>query len=468
MERKALAELNRWWKSEPGSRKPLIIRGARQVGKSFLVKDFCRRQDLQCLEINFEREPSIRKLFVEGHNSKTIQLLEAHFNQLLTAPSGQKTVLFLDEIQATPEVFARLRYFYEDTPEIAVIAAGSLLEFVLADFQYSVPVGRVEYLYLGPMGFEEYLHAMGEAKLLQWIREWQPSGASHLSEVHEVSEVYHSKLLSHVRDFSLIGGMPEVVQKFISKREFVTPAALQRSLLDSYRNDFAKFRKRIPLERLDRVFNAIPSRVGKKWVHARVSEHEKAHAIESALELLCMARIAYRVFHSSGNGVPLAAEQKDNLYKVLFLDVGLMGAQLGLKITDILDPDEFSRVNEGSIAEQWIGQHLLDLREFSRSPEIHYWVREKAGSMAEVDYLYQLGNQIIPIEVKAGSSLIRKSLQVFLAEKINDKSRSGKKTPLGVHFSTHLPRLDLKRRMLELPFYLVQQLPRLIDSCSRL
>ncbi len=448
MERLALSELSRWWKSKPGMRKPLILRGARQVGKSFLVRDFCARQGIQCLELNFEREPSLRKLFLEGHNSKTVSLLATHFGRAL----DPGTVLFLDEIQAAPEIFARLRYFFEDTPGIAVVAAGSLLEFALAEAYYSVPVGRVEYLYLGPLVFEEYLGALGESALLNLLREWNPD----LPETW-IPEVFHQKLGSYVRDFSLVGGMPEAINAFLPSRDFLRTAQVQRSLLDTYKNDFAKYRRRTPIERLDRVFGAIPSQIGKKWVHARVSQHERAAAVQSTLDLLCMAKVAHCVFHTSGNGVPLAAEKKDQIFKLVFLDVGLAGNQLGLRAVDVLDLQTFARVNEGALAEQWIGQHLLEIRAFSENPELFYWVREKAGSMAEVDYLFTCGPRVIPVEVKSGPTSRAKSLQVFLDEKKNPK--------FGVLFSPRVARWLPQLRVLELPFYLVGQLSRI---CSYL
>jgi predicted AAA+ superfamily ATPase len=362
-------------------------------------------------------------------------------------------MLFLDEIQSAPEVFARLRYFFEDTPEVAVIAAGSLLESALTDSAFSVPVGRVKYLYLSPMIFEEFLMAFREEALLQFIKRWDPH-----SPDSQIPEVFHQKLGIYVRDFSFVGGMPEAMNSFVSNRDFLKVSEIQQSLLETYKNDFSKYRKRIPIERLDRVFNTIPAQIGKKWVHARVNQHEKAGAIDQALELLCLAKVAHRVFHSSGNGVPLAAEQKDNLFKVLFLDVGLAGALLGVRITELLDWETVARINEGAIAEQWIGQHLLHLREFSQSPELYYWVREKAGSMAEVDYLISHGSKVIPIEVKSGTSGRAKSLQVFLNEK--------RKSPLGVIFSPSRPRWAAQTRFLELPFYMVSELPRLLNESS--
>jgi predicted AAA+ superfamily ATPase len=199
----------------------------------------------------------------------------------------------------------------------------------------------------------------------------------------------------------------------------------------------------------------ISSQVGKKWVHARVNPSDRAQATQAALEALSKARVAHQVFHSSANAVPLAAERKDGTYKVLFLDVGLMGAQLGVRASDWVQPQDFARANEGAVAEQWIGQHLLDLRRIFQAPHLHYWVREKAGSSAEVDYVVEHGSRIIPVEVKAGASSRMKSLHVFLGEKPS--------AILGVHFSVQLMAWAPDRKVLRLPFYLVEQLERLVN-----
>lgn len=458
MERTALKELGDWWaRGTAGTRKPLVLRGARQVGKSFLVRDFCKRRQIQCLEINFERDPSMRSLFVDGPNSRTLSLLQAHFGHSFEPQHLQAhpALLFLDEIQAAPAVLARLRYFYEESPHIAVIAAGSLLEFALGEFEHSIPVGRIEYLHLGPMRFEEFLLAQEQSSLLlEWVRSWSPPSTS----ADATPEALHLRLLEHARDFSLVGGMPEAVARFSPRRNFLEAASAQRAILETYRQDFGKYRRRIPLDRLDRVFRAIPAQISRKWVHSRVNAGEKARATEAALEALCMAKVAHRVFHASGNGLPLGAERKDNLHKTLFLDVGLVGLQLGLDVTALADPAAFARVNEGSMAEQWIGQHLLDLRPLSQAPELYYWVREKTGALAEVDYLVSHGTQVIPVEVKAGATSRAKSLQVFMTEK--------KQTPLGVQFHASPGRLDRERRILQLPFYLVEQLPRILSALT--
>jgi predicted AAA+ superfamily ATPase len=305
------------------------------------------------------------------------------------------------------------------------------------------------------MRFEEYLYAAQETALLNLIGRWNPQ-----DETTSIPKIFHEKLLSQVRDFSLVGGMPEAVQRFISQKNFLGYHSIHQSILDTYRSDFGKFHKRVPIERIERVFSAIPTQIGKKWVHARINAEEKAKAIDQALDLLCKAKVAHRVYHSSGNGVPLAAEQKDNLFKILFLDIGLVNSQLGLRITDLVDSHSFAHIHEGVLAEQWIGQHLLDLRDLSQPPIVFYWVREKTGSLAEVDYLIQQGARVYPVEVKAGPSSKVKSLQVFLSEK-------HKNSPIGIHFSNNFPHWNSSKNILELPFYLVEQVPRILNLIKK-
>jgi len=414
------------------------------------VRDFAARTQLDLHELNFEKTPSLRKLFVEGPNTATLRLIETHLGRRI----GNRSLLFLDEVQSAPEIISRLRYFYEDTPDIAVIAAGSLLEFALAELQGGMPVGRLESLHLGPMRFEEFLEAMPDGQpLLQWLRTFSlKESATH------IPEPLHHRLLGHCRNFSLVGGMPEAIERFRADSDFLAAESAQRSILETYQQDFGKYRRRIPHDRIQKLFQSLPAQVGKKWVHARINPDDKAQATDQALDALCRAGVAHRVHHSSGNGVPLMAEEKTNLFKVLFLDIGLMGRSLGLRASDLVEPESFERVNEGALSEQWIGQHLLDLRPMAAAPRLHYWVREKTGALAEVDYLLTQGPKVFPVEVKSGATTRRKSLEVFLSEKPG--------SPFGLHISTRPAAWVDQKRILALPHYLIEQTPRLISEIT--
>jgi predicted AAA+ superfamily ATPase len=440
-----LGYLRDWFgRGASGTRKPLVLRGARQVGKSSLIRDFCAEEGLELLELNFERSPQLSGLFSSGPNARTISALELHFGKRL----HERSLLFLDEIQATPEVFARLRYFREEHPEISVVAAGSLLEFMLGDSAHGVPVGRLEYLHLGPARFEDFLGACGDTAWLELLRHAPPG------ELQSLNPVVHQQLLSRAREFSQVGGMPEAIARYTNRDggDLLGCRAVQDSILQTTQEDFAKYRKRVPMERLLRIFQSLATQVGRKWMHARVNPDDRAQASEAALELLCLARVASRIRHSAGNGLPLEAEANDRYFKVLFLDVGLLQRLLG-------GPPAMSdwvRINEGAIAEQWVCQHLLDLREDFEKPALHYWVREKTGAQAEVDALLPWNGTVIPVEIKAGPSGRVRSLRVFLDEH--------PRSPFGVHFSTEPLLWDPRHRILRVPLYAAEQLPRLMAT----
>lgn len=446
MKRLGLDYLIKWVKNT--SRKPLVIRGARQVGKSYLVRDFCRVQNLACLEINFEKNPAHKQIFESRDIKKVRNLLELHFERSLQTSDGRlPCLLFLDEIQVAPEVFSLLRYFYEDWPELPVIAAGSLLDFALKEIEYPVPVGRIEYFFLGPMNFEEFLIAQGKEKLHSFLEGYEfPS---------PIPEFIHTQLLEQVRLFSFLGGMPEVIGTFVRTQDFHACDQVLKSLLLTYQDDFNKYRNRVSFDRLHLLFNSIPREVGRKLVYSRLAPSERSDAMAKALDLLCLAKIVQKVHHSSGNGVPLGAEVDLKKFKVIFIDVGLMSSVLGIQLTDFKDDLDLIRIHEGSVAEQFVGQQLLYMHPFYMNPELYYWSREKAGSMAEVDYLISLGSKVIPVEVKAGKSGKFKSLRIFMNEK---------GTECGIRFSVQQP--EKEEGLLHLPLYLVNQTQRILNKLS--
>jgi predicted AAA+ superfamily ATPase len=425
------------------------------VGKSFLARAFADRYFGNLVEINFEKTPEAEDLFADRTPERIIPRLEL---QVGAEIRPGKTLLFLDEIQAAPQVFACLRFFHELLPSLHVMAAGSLLEFVLEDHEFSMPVGRIEYLHLGPMTYEEYLVASGKAHLAEFLQQYP------LSE--DVPAPIHGQLLSLLREFLVIGGMPEAVQAFIDTRSFLECDKAKQSVLSTYVDDFSKYGRRVNARRLQRVFQRLPHVVGSKFKHSHVDREEQSRAIGKALHLLCLARVAHKVYHSSCNGVPLGAEVDEKNYKVLFLDVGLLCRACGLSLLEFESVDDVILVNSGAVCEQFVGQHLLYSRPFFEEPELYYWSREKRQSAAEVDYVQSIGAQLIPIEVKAGKSGRLKSLHLFLKEK---------KRTFGLRFSTDLPSLleaqtavpgtkPVQYRLLSLPLYMVGQARRLCQE----
>ena len=443
MNREMLKYLEQWKNRE--NRKPLVIRGARQVGKSFLVRMFAAEAFDNLAEINFERLPDAASLFASKSPKSIVPLLEA---RLETAIRPGKTILFLDEIQAAPEVFAALRYFYEEMPDLHIIAAGSLLEFVLQEHTFSMPVGRIEYAHLGPMNFEEFLEALGRQRLVEWL--------CALSVTDVVPESLHRELSDLVRRYCIVGGMPEAVASYAKSGSFLECERIQQNLLAAYRDDFARYGTKAQIRLIEKVFARLPHLVGGKFMFSRVDPEERSRDLGAALRLLCLSRVVHQVKHTAGNGVPLGSEANDRLFKTLFLDVGLLCRACGLGVADVESASDLILVNSGAVGEQFIGQHLLTGEAVYDEPALYYWMREKANSSAEVDYLVSVGSRVIPVEVKAGATGRLKSLRLFLAEKHLD---------FGLRFNSDVMSFldpgDGSPRLLSLPFYLVVQARRL-------
>ncbi len=444
------------WSMQHG-RKPLIIRGARQVGKSTAVRQLAERAKMQLVEINFERNPELREAFGVNEPPRILTNL-----QLLTGRSirAGETLLFLDEIQAAPEALGTLRYFYEEMPALHVICAGSLLEFTLAAAKFPMPVGRVEYMYLGPLQFEDFLDALQEPALATWLREVSPAelrtGAALARPVHE-------KYLDLLRLYWVAGGLPEAVAGFAANRDFEALRRIHQSIVATYRDDFGKYSHGPLKERVQLVFDKLPLMVGRKFKYAQISEHHRAAELAAALQQLCMARVAYKVQHTSANGVPLHAEANDRHFKTLYMDVGLMCAALRLNLLD-LKRENLALINDGAVAEQFVGQHLLYSEAWYDPPELYYWVREAKNSSAEVDYTIARGQEVIPIEIKAGKTGTLRSLHRFLREKHRSFAvRFNSDLPSVLNDSVMLPNEGpLRYELLSLPLYMVGQTRRLL------
>ncbi len=455
MFRAASAYLQEWKNRK--RRKPLVVRGARQVGKSYLVSSFAARNFSDFVEVNFERDPGMKSLFT-GSAERSIRLLELKLNRKIDL---ENTLLFFDEIQAAPEVFAKLRYFYEDVPGLNVIAAGSLLEFLLEKHTFSMPVGRIEYLHLGPMTFEEFLLATGKAMLADFIR--------NFSLAEDVPDSVHADLLSLVKTYLVVGGMPEAVAAFAETKSYRDVEIVKESIIGTYEDDFNKYGTRGEHLRILKVFSKIPHMVGTKFKYVNIDKNDRAKNIAGALRLLELARVAFPVRHSACNGVPLGAEVNEKKFKVLFLDTGLMVSVCGLSMLDIENAEDIMMVNSGGLCEQFVGQHLLYAKEYYRKPELYYWAREAKNSSAEVDYVISVGTRIVPIEVKAGKTGRLKSLHQFVKEKEADLAvRVNANKPSVLPEASGMPDGQLiEYGLLSIPFYLVGQTHRLITEAVK-
>lgn len=452
MQRKALSFLNEWLISK--QRKPLVIRGARQVGKTWLVRHFAEVQQLIFHEINFEKNPRLISLFESNDPHQTLINLSAHFNQLI---DPKKSLLFLDEVQAAPEILAKLRWFAEDMPELPVIAAGSLLEFVLAQHSFSMPVGRIQYMHLEPLSFEEFLLAKDKQVILDYLISYNFNS--------DIPQSVHDQLMSDFKEYIIIGGMPAAVNSWINQTSLQQVSQIHFNLMATYRDDFAKYNGRLAIERLDEVMIAVPKLLGEKFIYSKVNPSIQIPPIKQSLDLLCKARICHRVSGCAANGVPLLAELLEKHLKVIFLDVGLCSAALGLTFDELFTLEEISLINKGAIAEQVVGQLLRTIGPFYVEPVLTYWQREEKGSNAELDYVIQHGNKVIPIEIKAGSTGSLKSLHFFMGQKgfsLAVRINSDLPSVVEVVTKDHQGEL-IQYRLLSIPFYLVGQLHSLLQ-----
>ncbi len=453
LNRFAEIHLETWFNKS--NRKPLILRGARQVGKSTLVREFAKKRKKNLIEINLERHLFLDDIFKTLDMDAALREIEALSEIPISDPD---TILFLDEIQSTPHALQLLRYFFEEKKELPVIAAGSLLEFTLSDHSFSMPVGRIEYIHLGPMTFSEFITAV-EPSLTRYIEKFSMSSPLPITA--------HEKLKKRQRDYVLIGGMPEAVQVWCKTGSIRDVADIHQSITETYQDDFSKYARSQQLALMQRVFRTIPRIVGKKIKYSNISREHPSRKIKDTLELLSKAKICHRIYHSHCSGLPLNADIKETVYKLLFMDIGMMNHICGNDWTFLQSFPDHDLVNEGAIAEQFIGQHLLSAH--TSSPSLNYWIRQAKTSNAEVDYVISHGPLIIPIEVKSGKSGSLKSLQQFVTKKA---------TPLAVRFDLNPPGIQdvshqistrngiesANYKLLSLPLYLVEALPDALND----
>ncbi len=442
MKRDLEADL-REWKNQEG-RMPLLLRGARQVGKSFTVEKFGREEFNQCVILNFEQHPEYKRCFQTLEPQKIIDLIE-----LLTGVTIQagSTLLFLDEIQECPEAIMALRYFKEQMPALHIIGAGSLLEFVLNNDNFKMPVGRIQFMYLRPLSFGEYLEASGNAKLRNYLN------TVHVGDT--IEQVVHERLLSLVREYYILGGMPAVISKYLTSKSLAQCQNLQADILLGFRKDFGKYARRMPHTHLETIFTKAPGLIGG-WLKYTALDPDTAHAtLKNALKKLCDAGLIILVYATSGAGLPMISHSNEKKFKILFLDVGLVKQACNLDL-ELLFKQDLLLVNKGALAEQFVGQELLAYMGKRESNTLFAWTREEKSSTAEVDYLIAVDSSIIPIEVKAKAAGSLRSLRIFQSEK---------KSPVGVRIS-EVP-FSLHDDILSIPFYMIEQIPRIIREFVR-
>lgn len=395
MQRKVIEKLIQWKANV--RRKPLLVRGARQVGKTYTITEFGQIHfNGNIHAFNFEKNPEIHSIFEQNLDSnRLIAELELVVNKKIVPG---KDLLFFDEIQECPKAIMALRYFYEENPELHVIAAGSLLEFALKDISF--PVGRLQMLYMYPMSFEEFLIASSKDLLAEKIKQSGEQLSSNVTQMVN-NEMYN---------YFIIGGMPECVGAFINTGSILEAINIQTDLIATYRQDFSKYAGQADKRCLNSVLSAVAQRTGEQIKYSRLNEDYTNPTIKKAFELLETARLFSKVRATSPAGLPLGAGASEKKFKTVFLDIGLMSNFCGYYSDKTISKKKFTSAYNGKMAEQFIGQELR----CATDRELYYWSREARGSSAETDYLIEKEGEIIPIEVKSGKSGSLKSLHLLL------------------------------------------------------
>lgn len=404
------------WATRP-VHKPILLRGARQVGKSTAVRHLGESFKYY-VEINLEKQSNYIDLFKKDLDVTRIVPQMAAMCGTPIVPN--ETLLFIDEIQESQEAIMALRYFKEDMPNLHVIAAGSLLEFVLDEIP-TFGVGRIHSMYMFPMTFDEFLLANGEQLLLD------ARGQANIDA--PLPTPLHEKLIGLMRTFMLVGGMPESVVKWVQTHDFLQCQEVQDDIITGYEADFPKYKKKVDPQLLIATMKSAATQATKKFVYSRVPGEYKTAEVKKALDLLIKAGILIPVTHSSGNGLPLGDESDESIRKILLLDTGLMLRLLNMTMGDtsaitaqILTATAADLVNKGPMAEMLAGLELLHYLTPNLHHDLYYWVRQAKNATAEIDYLLSRDMQVLPFEVKAGVQGGMKSLWDFMREKKLDQA----------------------------------------------
>ena len=398
MKRKLLDNLIEWKNKE--GHKPLILEGARQVGKTWLMKEFGRTQYKKVAYINFDRNLKMREAFETDLDTKRLITaigLDAEFKI-----TPEDTLIIFDEIQECPRAITSLKYFNEEAQEYDIIAAGSLLG-VAHHSGTGFPVGKVEFLNLYPLSFNEFLDAMGKEQFVELIEK----------QDYEMIKLFNNKFEDLLKQYCYIGGMPEVVQNFVDNNDFNQVRTIQKRILSAYERDFSKHIPANTVEKARMLWNSIPTQLAKenkKFIYNAIKKGSRAKEFETALTWLRNNGLVYQVHKITKPGLPISAYANLDAFKLFVLDVGLLGALSGLDAKTILGKYEIFQEFKGAIAEQYVLQQLKTIENIP----IYYWTNET--SRAEVDFVIQIDSKIIPVEVKAAKNLKAKSLKNYIGQ----------------------------------------------------
>lgn len=397
MYREALENLKNWQKSK--TRKPLIVKGARQVGKTWLVRHFGETCYENMVYINFDHDPLAKDIFALDYDiSRIISRLSVHAREDI---SPEHTLIFLDEIQECPEALESIKYFTEDASEYHIIAAGSLLGLSLHE-GFSFPVGKVDFLDIHPLNFSEFLIALGEKRLTEAMQKRD----------YDLISPFHDKLVEHYKTYLVTGGMPEVVQDYITNRNLLGTRKIQGNIIESYNRDFSKHAPLTEVPRIIDIFDTIPSvlaKENKKFMFGAIRQSARSREYEKALLWLIDASLIAKAVRVNKLALPLSAYGDNSIFKLFYVDVGLLGYKAGIRPEVIIENDPFMEEYKGALAEQFVFEEFV-------SHGIRPFYYSKDDSRAELDFVIDLKTGPTPIEVKSGKALASKSLKGILEE----------------------------------------------------
>ena len=431
MYRSAIEELYKW-KNSP-DRKPLIIEGARQVGKTWLMKEFGKQAYAQTVYVNFDSNPRMAELFSSSLEAGRIIMGLELYTDIKIDPSN--TLIIFDEVQEVPRALSSLKYFYENAPQYHIICACSLLGIALHEGT-SFPVGKVDFLNLYPLSFREFLMAIGKEKYVKLLD----------SGDYEMMTAFKDELIECLKHYYFIGGMPEVVMSFVSEQDFNKVRRIQRRILEAYEQDFSKHAPNETVPKLRMIWNSIPSQLAKenkKFIYGLVREGGRAKDYESAIMWLTDCGLVHKVSRVTTGHLPLKAYEDMKAFKMFVLDVGLLSCMVGLNKKILLDGNDLCVEFKGALTEQYVLQQLIT------DPDLNIYYYTNDNGSCEVDFLVDTGNSIIPIEVKAETNLRAKSLKTY-AEKFSPE----------IAIRTSMQDYKKESWLINLPLYAIENIPR--------
>ncbi len=436
------------WKDRK-KRKPLVIRGARQVGKTSAVNLFAKDSFKTYIYINLEQEDNLALFSRMNPVRELIQAIQLKFNKKVIPGT---TLIFIDEVQNSSIAMNQLRYFYEEMPNLHVVAAGSLLEVKMKSEGFPIPVGRVEYCYMYPVTFEEYLSALGETEILHYINSVKPD--------KKIPAEIHNTLMKKYHEYLLVGGMPEAVARYAETKSLIDIDPVYESILTGFKDDVLKYARLAKAKYIQYLIEHSSKYVGLPIKYENFGGSGfRSREMSDAFDVLEKAMVISRVYASASKQLPIVNNLKKSP-KLLYLDTGLVNYQVGLR-TEIMNIQDINAVYHGQLSEQIVGQSLLSLAT-RKSINLSYWYRKQKGSISEIDYLINSHNKLIPVEVKSGKSGTLRSLHNFIDESRNnfavriysgmmgiEKIRTPNKKPF---------------TLLSTPFYLLHRIEQLLDA----